>query len=227
MKNSIKVFSVSVLAVAAIVAFGVAAFAADNGSSSMTGADAMMSDHMMASASSSSSSSMMGSDSMMHGDGMMMHAMARPPMLQIGPNGNFLGRGMLVQTVASTSFQATVWGVTYTIVPADGAHFFMKQGNAAGTNPGIQAGDEIGVSGTVSASNPLTVQAAVVRDYSVTAPRAMSSAMHGDAMMSHDSSDTMMSSQDKLNDLLKKLQALQAQAKAQGGENASGSMMHY
>ena len=96
------------------------------------------------------------------------------PALSIGVNGSFLARGMTVTSVASGSFQGTVWGITYTVnwsgnVPPE---FFFRKGNKATstTNPVDQlaVGDEVGVSGSVSTSNPLVVNTNVVRDYSIT-----------------------------------------------------------
>lgn len=102
-----------------------------------------------------------------------------PPSLSIGPNGNFLGRGMTVTSVASGSFQASVWGITYTINWSGNLfpEFYFRGGNSAGTatNPTQQVavGDEVGVSGEVTSGNPMVVTANVVRDYSITMPRPM------------------------------------------------------
>ena len=100
-----------------------------------------------------------------------------PPSLSIGPNGMFLARGMTVTSVASGSFQGTVWGITYTVNWSGSFYpqFYLRGGNAevSVTNPDNQldVGDEVGVSGRVASSSPLTVMANVVRDYSITVLR--------------------------------------------------------
>lgn len=95
------------------------------------------------------------------------------PMLTISGNGNFLVHGMTVTSVSSDSFEGSVWGITYTVewngslVP----EFYLRGGDSggAGTDPVAQlsVGDEVGVSGRISSSSPMTVQANVVRDYSI------------------------------------------------------------
>lgn len=97
-----------------------------------------------------------------------------PPSLSIGANGSFLARGMTVTSVASGSFQATVWGITYTVDWSGGftPEFIFRKGNDAptATSPTdqLQVGDEVGVSGFVNTANPMVVNANVVRDYSIT-----------------------------------------------------------
>ncbi len=98
------------------------------------------------------------------------------PELTINGDGRFLVHGMIVTSVASGSFQGTVWGITYTVNWSGGLYpeFYLRDGNGGGaTNPvtQLQVGDEVGVSGIVSQSNPLVVQANVVRDYSIMALR--------------------------------------------------------
>ncbi len=97
-----------------------------------------------------------------------------PPTLSIGPNGQFLARGMTVTSVASGSFQATVWGITYTINWSGSLfpQFYFREGNGGSmtTDPvtQLQVGDEVGVSGRIDAtSTPMVVDANVVRDYSI------------------------------------------------------------
>jgi hypothetical protein len=96
------------------------------------------------------------------------------PMLSIGGNGEFLARGMIVTSIASGSFQGQVWGVTYTVNWSGGAfpEFYLRKGNkvSAVTNPAdqIAAGDEVGVAGFITTATPMTVNADVVRDYSIT-----------------------------------------------------------
>ncbi len=97
-----------------------------------------------------------------------------PPELTINANGRFLVHGMTVTSVASGSFQGTVWGITYTVNWSGNLfpEFYFREGNDGGTatNPvtQLQVGDEVGVSGVIASSSPLVVQADVVRDYSIT-----------------------------------------------------------
>jgi hypothetical protein len=99
------------------------------------------------------------------------------PTLSIGSNGSFLAHGMTVTSVASGSFMGTVWGVTYTVNLSGPANtlpeFYLRNGNKATTTASGQLaiGDEVGVSGRVSSSSPLTVTGNVVRDYSIIQPR--------------------------------------------------------
>ena len=91
---------------------------------------------------------------------------------------------MIVTSVASGSFQAQVWGVTYTVNWTGNVwgrefpEFYFRNGNSGGiVNPTqqIQVGDEVSVSGLVSGSAPLVVDANVVRDWSIMAARPFSS----------------------------------------------------
>jgi hypothetical protein len=98
-----------------------------------------------------------------------------PPTLSIGADGSFLARGMAVTSVGSSSFQGEIWGITYTVnwsgkLP----QFYFRNGNND-TNwvptAQVNVGDIVGVSGMVSTSDPLVVNAQVVRDYSIGGPR--------------------------------------------------------
>lgn len=100
------------------------------------------------------------------------------PMLTIGANGQFLSRGMTVTSVGTNSFQATVWGITYTVnwsgtLNSPFEFWFRFNKGTATTTPATQlaVGDEVGVAGMVTSSSPLTVNASVVRDYSITITR--------------------------------------------------------
>lgn len=67
--------------------------------------------------------------------------------LTINPNGHFDGRRMIVTSVSlGTSFQATIWGITYTI-------------NWTRTKPNLAAGDTVNVVGKINTSDPMTVHA--------------------------------------------------------------------
>jgi hypothetical protein len=99
------------------------------------------------------------------------------PSLSIGTNGAFTAQGMTVTSVASGSFQGTVWGITYTVNWSGNLfpQFYFRGGNSASstTNPVTQlaVGDEVSVTGLITTSNPLVVTAKTVRDYSITMPR--------------------------------------------------------
>lgn len=106
------------------------------------------------------------------------HQLIMQPSLLINEGGHFLAHGMVVSSIGSSSFQATVWGVTYTInwsgnlsgsdFNAD-SEFLFRDGQT--TTSSIQTqlaiGDEVGVSGKIDASAPFVVTANVVRDYSI------------------------------------------------------------
>ncbi len=102
-----------------------------------------------------------------------------PPELQIGPNGNFLARDLIVQSVSGNLFTATIWGITYTVNVASSTNggarpeFYLRGGGSGGAFDvsQLQTGDQLGVSGLVSAGSPLVVNATVIRDYSITVRR--------------------------------------------------------
>ncbi len=94
---------------------------------------------------------------------------------------------MTVTSVGTNSFQAQVWGISFTVNWSGSLAspfefwFRSRQANATST-PAAQlaVGDEVGVSGIlVASSSPLTVNANVVRDYSITMPRPVFQP-HGD-----------------------------------------------
>lgn len=98
-----------------------------------------------------------------------------PNVLNIGANGSFLGRGLMVTSVASGSFQGEIWGITYTVnwngnLPR---FFFRDDNDGTSTNPSAQlsAGDVVAVAGSVSSSSPMVVTANAVRDYTITSTR--------------------------------------------------------
>gem|GEM_PF-5278897 len=89
--------------------------------------------------------------------------------LSIDQAGNFSGVGMRVTSVDSNSFQATLWGITYTVEWSGGLpQVFMSNGAAAAMNtiPSqvLSVGDTVNVSGAVSVNAPFTVGARVIRD---------------------------------------------------------------
>lgn len=83
---------------------------------------------------------------------------------------------MTVTSVSAGSFQGQVWGITYTINWSGNnfrgeLEFLMRFGNPnpSTSTPAQQlaVGDEVGVSGRIDPSSPFTVNANVVRDYSI------------------------------------------------------------
>ena len=103
-----------------------------------------------------------------------------PPTLSIGERGQFMARGMLITSVASGSFQGQVWGITYTVnwsgnIPEIYLRYAKMPSSVALSqlSQQLNVGDEVGVSGTVSSSSPLVMNAIVVRDYSITVPRPL------------------------------------------------------
>lgn len=96
------------------------------------------------------------------------------PMLSIGQGGAFFTHGMVVTSVSSGSFQGQVWGITYTVNwVGPSTEFFLRLGNKSSVSilQQVAVGDEVGVSGKITAAAPFVVNAAVVRNYSITAPR--------------------------------------------------------
>jgi hypothetical protein len=95
----------------------------------------------------------------------------KSPQLEINPGGRFLARGMIVTSVASTSFTGTIWGTTWTV------NFNPKKGDEAVERYGktlkqfnlssVKVGDEVAISGKINPSATLTVDAKVLRDYSL------------------------------------------------------------
>jgi large repetitive protein len=107
-----------------------------------------------------------------------------PATLSIGANGNFLSRGMIVTSVGSSSFQAQVWGNTYTVNfvgngDNDGDEFLFRNGNTPFNFEGnggqfsdqVIVGDIVNVSGRVTTAAPFVVAANVVRNDSIVSPR--------------------------------------------------------
>lgn len=95
----------------------------------------------------------------------------KEPMLNINPAGHFLARGMKIKSVASTSFVGEVWGTTWTVNVRECPEFLSREGRpfpdkCLGIQQ-IQVGDEVGVSGVIDRERPLTVNARVIRNYTV------------------------------------------------------------
>jgi len=94
-------------------------------------------------------------------------------MLQINPGGHFLARGMTVTSVGVDSFTGTIWGTTWTVrfrQRGNEDHEFLTR-DGRSTNvfdfSSVRVDDEVGVSGRVDPVLPLTVNAQVIRDYSL------------------------------------------------------------
>ncbi|MEK7547006.1 MAG: PKD domain-containing protein [Patescibacteria group bacterium] len=92
--------------------------------------------------------------------------------LVINPAGNFLARGMIVQSISSSSFVGKVWGTTWTVNFAPSAELLLRGGKGVKVDLSqIKVGDEVGVSGRVNSDQPGVVNAKVVRNYSIIALR--------------------------------------------------------
>ena len=147
-----------------------------------------------------------------------------PPTLTIGANGQFLARGMTVTSIGTNSFRAEVWGITYTVnwsgsvssVNNPFEFWFRFNKGTATTTPAAQlaVGDEVGVSGSVSTSSPLTVNASVVRDYSITTARPVTfhtdnGVGNGGVNKSNGVGSSSPDLQGRLNDLMNQFRNLQ------------------
>ncbi len=113
--------------------------------------------------------------------------MVKQPIVNINPEGRILIHGMTVTSVGTNSFQGTVWGINYTVnMTMDNTPpmLLFRDGNEA--NAGLQlikqlkVGDEVGVSGNVTAAAPLTIDGQIVRNYSISIPRQDTEEEHGD-----------------------------------------------
>jgi uncharacterized repeat protein (TIGR01451 family) len=107
-----------------------------------------------------------------------------PATLSIGAAGNFLSRGMVVTSVQSSSFQAQVWGNTYTVNfvgngDNDGDEFLLRNSDTpfnfdqsgGHLSDQVIVGDVVNVSGRVTTAAPFVVMANVVRNDSIISPR--------------------------------------------------------
>jgi hypothetical protein len=155
-----------------------------------------------------------------------IHPLVMNPMLSISGNGRFLARGMKVTSVGVGSFQAMVWGITYTVnwtgnINSELWFRFNKAGATSTISNQLTVGDEVGVSGVVTPDAPLVVKADVVRDYSVITPRLNGNGNEGEGnnhggvgstisgILNSGASNSIGDAQGRLNDLLKQLQGLQ------------------
>ncbi len=113
--------------------------------------------------------------------------MVKQPIVNINPEGRILIHGMTVTSVGTNSFQGTVWGINYTVnMTMDNTPPMLLFRNGNEANAGIQlvkqlkVGDEVGVSGNVTAAAPLTIDGQIVRDYSISIPRQNTDEENGD-----------------------------------------------
>lgn len=97
----------------------------------------------------------------------------KEPILNINPAGHFLARGMVIESVASGSFVGKVWGTTWTVNVLNGPELLFREGKFHKwfDVSQLKVGDEVGVSGFVDRDNPLTVNAQVVRNYTIVTER--------------------------------------------------------
>lgn len=106
-----------------------------------------------------------------------------PPTVDITSGGGITIHGMTVTGVGTNTFTGTVWGITYTVnyngTATSGNNgrgrfqFLLRGGNSASVNASqIQVGDIVGVQGSVTQAAPTVITAQVVRNYSITTPRA-------------------------------------------------------
>lgn len=86
------------------------------------------------------------------------------PAISIGANGGFLARAMTVTSVASGSFQGTVWGIGYTV---DWSGALSPATSTANPTGQLSVGNLVSVSGRVASSSPFVVNATFVRDGSI------------------------------------------------------------
>lgn len=144
------------------------------------------------------------------------------PKLQVEQNGRFLARGLIVQSVGVNSFTGTVWGVTYTvnINTAATPDFYLEKDNNARRFDfsQIRVGDEMGVSGWVSVSAPLVVNAQVLRDYSLIKPRSQAE-IKGNKNEGGDNKNSSSTEEirSRLNNLFQQLKDLQDKVKNRFG----------
>ncbi|HSE34824.1 MAG TPA: hypothetical protein VLB83_01745 [Candidatus Paceibacterota bacterium] len=82
--------------------------------------------------------------------------------LEVGPKGQALLRGHIVSVSGSTVIVKT-WGGQWTVLVGSGTEVLPRRGQAANLSDFLP-GDYVGVSGTISAATPNTVNAKVFRN---------------------------------------------------------------
>ena len=168
-----------------------------------------------------------------------------PPTLNIGGDGSFLSRGMVVTGVGTNSFTAAIWGITYTVnwsgnLSQPFEFFFRRDAANVTSTPATQlkVGDEVGVAGMVSTASSLTVNATVVRDYSIAVPRPPEFEGEGNGQGNNGlglgnggpngenqnagGNSTQLELTARLNQLLQQFQNLQNMLKNNGNGNGKG-----
>lgn len=88
------------------------------------------------------------------------------PVLEIGPNGNTLLRGTLV-SVGSNVLTVQSWGGNWTINVVTNTEVLPKITGTSADISNFAAGDFIGVQGTANQSSAWTIDAKIVRDWTV------------------------------------------------------------
>ncbi len=88
----------------------------------------------------------------------------QPMVLQVGPAGKVLIRGNVV-SIASGSIVLKSWGGDWTVNTPSGSEILPSA--AAGDLTKFQAGDYVGVQGTISTNAPWTINASIVRDWTM------------------------------------------------------------
>lgn len=82
--------------------------------------------------------------------------------LEVGPKGQALLRGHIV-SVSGSTIVVKSWGGQWTVVVGSGTEILPRRGQAANLSDFLP-GDYVGVSGTISASSPNSVNAKVIRN---------------------------------------------------------------
>lgn len=94
--------------------------------------------------------------------------LVRKAELTINPQGQFIARGMVVKSVASTTFVGEVWGTTWTIDFSSVKNIILKSGSEQKVDTvatQVLVGQEVGVQGRLSNG---VVVAQIVRNYNQT-----------------------------------------------------------
>jgi len=153
----------------------------------------------------------------------------RQPQLNIGPNGNFLARGMVVKEIDESGkiFKGEVWGTVWKIDASD-ARFFLRSGvekNVSDVIRQLYVGEEVGVSGNVIKGKDRYVKARVVRNYNILKERAVNAAGivkkvksnvgHHAPSFVGGAKNVANNINEQIQNILKQIEAIRAQIKAQ------------
>jgi hypothetical protein len=94
--------------------------------------------------------------------GAVLPVKAERPILQVGPEGKVLMRGTIA-SVGSGSLTVNSWGGTWTVNVSSATKVLPEATGNDLTN--FKQGDFVGIQGTVSQSSQLTIDAALIRDW--------------------------------------------------------------